>query len=1144
MSSESPVPLVGQILDGRYEIVRLLGRGAMGSVYLARQVRLDRPVAVKVLNPDLPVHARARRRLHREARAVGRISHPNVVQVHDYGQTAAGSPYLVMEYIKGCLPGELVARSELAQVLAVVDGVLAGLGAAHDRGVLHRDLKPANMMLRGGDPSSVVLLDFGIAAILGADDPRWSLPPQEACDDTRITQDGAVMGTPLYMSPEQARGNAVTERSDLYSVGVILYHWLAGRPPFQGRVREVMRAHVFDPAPPITPRSGLMVPGPVVRVLEQALAKDPARRFASAADMREAIALALHLDPLARPAPVPAPTVAATPPRAEGSRQVAPLPSGSVPGEPPFVGREDEVAALGAHLASAVAGRGAIVRVEGPEGIGKTRLVEQVLAESRPDRRLLVGRAAATPGDAAPLQLVRTAVSDLLRCRSLSPSGLLDRLADTLGGGEAALTAPERSRLASWLRGQRPAADPQGPPSPPEWQEQALVERALRVVSEQGTVVLWLDDVQWADPATGAFLARLAITLSLDPLPLLVVVTRAPTDGPAPDDGLVRYLGRSVHRVAVSRLPSAALQRLVVGLLPLEVSTATRLARRADGSPLYAVQLVRHLVERELLRRRHDLWTLVHTSGPGDLLPASLEQILTERLEIALAEGGHPEATERVLEAAAVLGSTFDFQLLARVLDASGGAIGDDLLDEVVDHLVRRDLFTEPGGSSDRLGWSRRLLRELTLVRMGRSRRRRRLCRAAADGLLASSSADERLARPVVDLLLVAGDRQRAAEHALAAGREALASADLAEAVRFFELARSQDSPASSRQALWELGRVENRLGHTDRAEDCYRAILGLEPGGLDQGRAWFGIGQCRYNRGEHPQALEALERAQALFTPSEDSESALGYSRVLRTLAAVAAELPGVPIPDPDVGRLLELADGHWHRFHHLTTAGFLAYRRGDLGPAIGWWEQARAEARGFGEHPDRINLLVDLGRACRTVGDREAAERYLEEGLRLAQHSGQRRTVADLRNERGELARSRGDLTTAASEYRQAVRLWALVGSPYQLLGSLNLALVAVEDERPEEALAALDGLDGEEVAPRHRAALLLTRALALAAAGRHDEAVSSMEDGAGLQGTLPPPHDEAVDVLDRLARAWRQDRGSLADRAAALGSELPTR
>ncbi len=1141
MSDRPPEPLSGQTLDGRYELLRLLGQGAMGSVYLARQVWLDRPVAVKVLNPDLPVDARARRRLHREARAVGRISHPNVVQVHDYGQTGDGAPFLVMEYVKGQPPSSVVGGAGLSELVAAVDGVLSGLGAAHERGVLHRDLKPANMMMRGSDFTQVVLLDFGIAAILGGDDPRWSVALQTPVDDERITRDGAVMGTPLYMSPEQARGRAVSERSDLYSVGVILYSWLTGHPPFSGRVRQVMRAHVFEPLPPMTPRTGLMIPGPVVRVVERALEKDPARRYGSAAEMRQALADAVARDPLGPDAPprVVAPQpVRVVPVTARATAPAAPT-GARLLAEPPFVDREQQTAALRELLQQADGGRGSIVLVEGPDGVGKSRLVHRVLSERTGGGRLLHGRAVAPPGGGPPLQLARAAVADLLRCSSLSPAGMLDRLTDALGGGDGALTADERERLAGWLRGSSAAEAPVPARTPLEWQEQALVERALRVLSSRTLPVLWLDDLQWSDPATSAFLVRLAITLSLDPFGLLVVVTRASSAGPSPDDALSRYLGRSVHRVEVPPLSPSDTEQLLAGLLPMDESTASRLASRADGSPLYAIQLVRHVRDRGLLRRRGQRWSLADDHDPGALLPSSLEQVLAARLEAARDHSSDPDRTLRLLEAAAVLGPTFDVGLLERVLDASGEPIEPDLLDELLDVLVSSGLFDEPGGPSDRLRWQHPMLRELTLARIGRSRRRRRICRVAARELLASDDAG-RVARPVVDLLLLAGDRAEAARHGAGAGEEALEAGDLVEAVRFFELARGADDPAVRRKALWGLGSAENHLGHTDRAEECYRAILAADPDRGDQGWAWFGIGRCRYNRGDHRAALDALGRAIGLLDPPEGPEAAVARSGALRTLAAVAAELPDVPVPDPDVGPLLAQAERPEERCEHLTTAGYLALRRGDLEGAVRWFEEALEQARRSAGYPGLPNLLADLGRACRASGDPGAAERYLDEGLRLARRSGLRRAEANLHNERGELARSRGDLAAAVAEYRSAVRLWGLLGSRHRLLGSLNLALVAVEDGRAEEALEALAGLDPSETSP-YRAALLLTRALALATAGRHAEAVPEMEEGASIQVRLAPPHGEAIRVLQQLAGLWREGHPELSRRAASLADRL---
>jgi serine/threonine protein kinase/tetratricopeptide (TPR) repeat protein len=1149
-------PQIGRRLDGRFELVRRLGQGAMGSVYLARQLQLDRPVAVKILRPDLPVDARARRRLHREARLIGRISHPNVVQVHDYGQTSGGAPYLVMEYVRGETPDRVLPqRSGLAPILAAVDGVLAGLGAAHARGVLHRDLKPANMVLRGGDPGAVVLLDFGIAAVLGADDPRWSVPAVPEPADERLTREGTVLGTPLYMAPEQARGLPATERSDLYSVGVILYEWLSGRPPFRGPVRQVMRSHVFDPPPPLTARAGVALPPALASVVLQVLAKEPEERYGSAAELRDAIRRAAAAGPVE-----PEPTVElppeslpdlgrssapphTLPPSAIGALE--PPTADRLAGVPPFVGREDALEQLCAALQRTREGAGCLVAIEGPDGIGKTRLVGRIFEEGPRPGPLRLGRAAAVAGIAPPMQLLRAAFEDLIRSRRLSPGGLLDRLAELLPPGAEGLSPTERGRLATWLRGGRRTAEQAPPVASDEreaWQEQALVERALRTIAARTPVVLWLDDVHHCDPATAAFLARLALAATIEPFRLLVVLTRDPSIAPDPVASLLRYEGRSLRRIELRPLSITRIEELLRGLLPLGGATATRLASRSGGSPLYAVQLLRHLVDGELLTRGDDGWTLSDDLRPGGLVPSSLEQMLAARLDAALARDGGAR-TGAVLEAAAVLGVDFDVAALERVLGAEGTTLESDELDDLLDRLVLARLFEEPGGEGDRLRWSHVLLRDLTLARIGRSRRRRRVCRAAAASLLQGADGAE-LARPVVELLALAGDRDGAALHAADAGEQALASGELAEAIRYFEMARRRGPEAVRLRALWGLGNASNALGQTAAAASSYAAILELEPGPREQGWAWFGVGRCRYIRGEHRSALEALERSLELFGELEGSESSVARSRVLRTIAAVASELPDVPVPDPDAGALLAGATEPSERCEHRTTLGYLALRRGDREAAVRHFEAALEAARPGGQQPLLPAILCDLGRACREAGDRAAAARYLTEGLALARRSGQHQVEADLHNELGELSRAEGELEAASRHYRSAVQLWRHLGSRHALVGSLNLALVAVEAGRPDEAVAALDELDVGAVAAPYRAALLLTRALALGAGGRFDEAGAALDEGFTVQEALPPPYDEAVAVLARLAGSCGAAAPWLAERANDLAGRLKNR
>ncbi len=253
----------------------------MGEVYRGEQVSLKRPVAIKVLRQELSGVKSVAERFEREALTLSRLDHPGIVRVIDFGQVPDGH-YLVMEFVAG-RSLETVLREEGALASDRASRLLAqaldALGAAHATGVVHRDLKPENILLVRSPPDEgLKIVDFGIARLL---EPSESQPG--------LTTAGMVIGTPEYMSPEQATGAVVDARSDLYSLGVIGYRMVAGRPPFSAPTpRQVLLAHVSQPAPPLVAPKG-PVPAALAATIARALAKEPAERFASAAAMRESL---------------------------------------------------------------------------------------------------------------------------------------------------------------------------------------------------------------------------------------------------------------------------------------------------------------------------------------------------------------------------------------------------------------------------------------------------------------------------------------------------------------------------------------------------------------------------------------------------------------------------------------------------------------------------------------------------------------------------------------------------------------------------------------------------------------------------------------------------------------------------------------
>lgn len=254
---------------GDFALEKVIGKGGMGRVYLARQISLDRLVAVKVLPRETAGHDEVRRRFEKEARVAGSLTHPNVVQVYVCG-VESGVPYFAMEYLDGeSLKNMIAANGTIAPLesLRIAEGVTKALVCAHDHGVIHRDIKSSNIMIdRFG---TVKVLDYGLA--------KFTMDLRFA----NLTRAGAFLGTPIYVSPEQARGEKVDIRTDIYSLGVVLYEMLAGKPPFEARTAlDLLKKHIEE-AP--VPLSHLQkdIPPRVVELVDKMLAKDLEVRFAS-----------------------------------------------------------------------------------------------------------------------------------------------------------------------------------------------------------------------------------------------------------------------------------------------------------------------------------------------------------------------------------------------------------------------------------------------------------------------------------------------------------------------------------------------------------------------------------------------------------------------------------------------------------------------------------------------------------------------------------------------------------------------------------------------------------------------------------------------------------------------------------------------
>jgi serine/threonine protein kinase len=323
-------PLIGRVVEGRFELQSFLGSGAVGSVYRAHDRTTGQLTALKIWNASV-LDEQTLGRFRREALALTTLCHPNIVGVVGWG-VVDDLPYVAMEFLAGDTLEDLLLRSnrkplDLELALDVARQMLSALAYAHGLGVVHRDFKPDNVLvergaeaprvsLRAGESTRrVKLLDFGLAKFLS---------PEADPVKGALTMMGMVMGTPLYMPPEQATGRAIDARVDVYAAGCVLYEMLSGQPPFLGETNgEILRAHMLGPIPRLTDaRSDVLVMPALEEFFQKALAKNPDARYADAGQMLEALN-ALPRPPLRKPSEVPLPLPAAVSVANAGARAPA-----------------------------------------------------------------------------------------------------------------------------------------------------------------------------------------------------------------------------------------------------------------------------------------------------------------------------------------------------------------------------------------------------------------------------------------------------------------------------------------------------------------------------------------------------------------------------------------------------------------------------------------------------------------------------------------------------------------------------------------------------------------------------------------------------------------------------------------------------
>ncbi len=865
--------MIGTRLAERYELTGELGRGGMGMVYRAHDPVLDREVAVKLVPPML-LDGETEERFQREAQVVARMDHPAIVPIHDFGRHQ-GALFFIMPLVVGTTLRELIERRglRLGETLYIAAQVAEALDYSHSRGVVHRDVKPENVMVTSERGSlRVRVMDFGLARDF---------------KESRQTRSGAVVGSLAYMSPEQLASGELDHRSDLYSLGTVLYECLAGEPPFAGAMHSVIY-RISNEHPQPLRRRGVEVDEELDELVLACLAKRPASRPASGKAVAESLSGHWRrLEESGRAA-----RVALAPPLASRG--------GEGPPRYPLVGREAELIELQGRLNASLRGECQVVWIGGEAGLGKSRLLQELEDLARAwGIRALRGRFAQREG-VAPFQGLCELVQDYFRAQETTSSTSAALPLSDLSADLVALFP-----VLSEIEALRP--EPAAAPPPVALEEarrggdssyvHALLARVLGRLAGGEPVVLMLENLHFAESSVAA-LAH--IVRHLAPTPTLVAATWRPSelgkrhplralldaasDDPRAHTLLLEPLDRDAFALLVESL---------VGSTEVRRDLVERLFETTEGNPFFGQELVRSLIEAgSVSRDASGCWVLSGEIGLSTAaLPATLQQAVARRLE-GLADG-----ERRVLGLASVLGRGFAYGDLEEL----AGEVAD--LEENVDALVAQEiLLDEPGSRGERLLFASRILRNVLYEELS-PRRRRSLHRRVAEAL--EQRYEGRLDRVCGQLFhhfLEGGEAPKTLRYALDVGHQAVATFCPEEALR----AASQASRLieDSRPAEICSAAVESEL--LEIAAVAHRA-LGELPQALDKAaRSVEVLAEAGEDRRAAAAALVAAEIAwqgRRVDAARRWVEAGLGFARrggaseVLRqilTLGATVANLAG----------------------------------------------------------------------------------------------------------------------------------------------------------------------------------------------------------------------------------------------------------
>ena len=1013
-----------------YRVLAQIGKGGMGEVYLAEDLRLRRRVALKVLSPSVAAEPRSLERFQREARSVAALNHPNIVTLHSV-EEAEGLHFLVLEHVEGETLSSLITDGPMSseRLLPIALQLTEALEAAHARGIIHRDLKPRNVMVT--PEGRVKVLDFGIAKLTRT---RKQKPIDDEDTDVELTRPGRAIGTVAYMSPEQAEGRPADQRSDLFSLGIVLYEMATGQRPFVAPGRNATLEAILGetPAPPSTLVTGL--PDGFDRIVSLCLTKEPFLRYRRAAEVRRDLAK------LAKDLGSATFSSVARSPSADSSSSSQAATNPRLPAAPRCFGREEEVRDLVSALCEDPP---APVPVLGPAGSGKTTMIlaalhDSRMAESFGRRRYFVRCDAATDRDGLIGALARIVCPDaspplepkVFLILEEAPAVLaLDNFETPWERDTAAveellteIAALPGMALAVALRGeQRPFG--------PRWRE-AVHAGPLDPEAARRAFLAVAGERYQNDPDLPPLLS------DLDGLALAIVLLASQAEGEPDLAGLRQQW--EVRRTALLRRAGARERQQ-----SLEVSLELSLDSPRMSDESRRLFSILGLLPEGLVRG--DLSSLLPEHGPeaaSVLRKVGLAFDQGSRLRMLApirehARQNHPPPPED-------LARTIDHYLnVARLGEKVGTEGGAD--------AVRR-LRPESGNLEPMILAGLERPNPVPAIHSALSHAE--IVRFTGLGGLSILQKARQAAQRSGEMALEADCLRKRGDIELYRGQLDFARAS-------FEQARGLYRKLGNRRGeafcISSLGEIETSRTEPGNAGQHYEQALSLfrDLGDVDgEAQCLLGLGTAAIIRADYEAARTALEEALALFHRAGDAR---GEANCLQKLAQSSYELGRVDASQKELEAALSLfreVGSVLGSANCLKNMGYIALRSGDPAKARPFLEEALEASRSVGSFLGEANCLQALGYVALDLAEHEEAERLLQQArqrfYRIGQVLGQANCAVSL----GKVAEARSDTAAARAWYEEALSLFREIPKP-DSIGRTCLYLAALSPVSSPERL-----------------------------------------------------------------------------------------